>query len=438
MGKGLNMKKSKLGIAAGLLVVSMLVTCGGVQAKAKAKASNEAITFSSKQTYASTITTPVFTDIKGHWAEGTIKQAVADGYLKGYSNGKFKPNGLITRAELASVLVRITKNKNDGSKVSFTDVPDNYWAASAINGAVGSGFIKPGDAPGGKLKPNEAMTRYDMAKWFSQGLVRSEASFAKAIKEVEGTLLPFTETYKVGISKTQTPFIAIARGTGLMKGKPDSSFGLNDTTTRAEVAVMIYRYLKLEGSKAEEYKGLNELREVGLYGTNAVSLGKATWGKALSGKTASLYSVMEKDLALKYNRGTMKMHRYIVMDASKPVGSEDRSIFADMFVRAEAPYFRTYTEVTVTANVEFEGPHAYSSSFNWIAGSRIHNAEDLFDVYGYTTLPNSFTPFDKYKKFTEFMPVGEPVTFWQESSYSDLGIDIRAADGTLAIFTLHR
>ncbi|WP_341281081.1 S-layer homology domain-containing protein [Paenibacillus sp. FSL H8-0537] len=430
------MYKYKLNIAAGLLVAGMLVSSGGVQAK------EQAISDSSqsglRQTYASASVTPVFTDIKGHWAEATIKQAVADGYLKGYANGTFKPNGLITRAELASVLVRITNNKNDGNKVSFTDVPSSYWAASAINSAVGAGFIKAGDATGGKFNPNQAMTRYDMAKWFTQGLVRSEESFATALKEVEGTLLPFTETYKVGISKTQVPYIAIARGTGLMKGKPDDSFGLNDTTTRAEVAVMIYRYLKIEGSKAESYKGLNELREVGVYGTNAISLGKATGGISLSKKPATIYDVMGKDLALKYNRGTMVMNRFIVVDNLQPLGSEDRSIFADMFTRVQGTSFSIYTEVTVTAKVEFADPTSYSNSFDWIGGSRIHSKEDLFDLYGYTTVPNRFGPLQKHQTFADFLPIGEPVRFWQKSSYPDGAIDIKAADGTWGIIRLNR
>lgn len=142
------MKKQAKNIIAGVVSISILLQ-GGMASAKEANGPNQDIV-KDRQVYAST-SAASFKDIKGHWAEATIKQAIVDGYLKGYSDGTFKPNGLITRAELASVLVRITKNKKDGSKLSFTDVPSGYWAASAIEGAVGAGFIKAGDAPGASL-----------------------------------------------------------------------------------------------------------------------------------------------------------------------------------------------------------------------------------------------------------------------------------------------
>lgn len=44
------------------------------------------------------------TDIKGHWAEESIKRVISDKVMSGYPDGTFKPNQALTRAELASLL----------------------------------------------------------------------------------------------------------------------------------------------------------------------------------------------------------------------------------------------------------------------------------------------------------------------------------------------
>lgn len=46
-------------------------------------------------------------DIKGHWAETSIKKAMEKGIIKGYGNGQFKPDEPVTRAQLAAILDRL-------------------------------------------------------------------------------------------------------------------------------------------------------------------------------------------------------------------------------------------------------------------------------------------------------------------------------------------
>jgi len=45
-------------------------------------------------------------DIKGHWAEPYIQTLVDKGIISGYSDGTFNPNGLITRAEVATIVAK--------------------------------------------------------------------------------------------------------------------------------------------------------------------------------------------------------------------------------------------------------------------------------------------------------------------------------------------
>lgn len=44
-----------------------------------------------------------FNDTEGHWAEKSIDTWSSHGVLKGYEDGSFKPNGDITRGEMAKL-----------------------------------------------------------------------------------------------------------------------------------------------------------------------------------------------------------------------------------------------------------------------------------------------------------------------------------------------
>ncbi|MGG3958436.1 M15 family metallopeptidase [Bhargavaea massiliensis] len=46
-------------------------------------------------------------DVKGHWAEASIRKAMEKGVIKGYTDGTFKPDEPVTRAQLAVILDRL-------------------------------------------------------------------------------------------------------------------------------------------------------------------------------------------------------------------------------------------------------------------------------------------------------------------------------------------
>ena len=81
-----------------------------------------------------TVTNP-FTDIsKNDWFYSAVTSATSYGWITGYSNGTFRPNATITRAEVATIVNRMlnrTADRNfvDGNAVThFDDVPNTYWA----------------------------------------------------------------------------------------------------------------------------------------------------------------------------------------------------------------------------------------------------------------------------------------------------------------------
>jgi len=47
------------------------------------------------------------TDIKGHWAEDNIRRVISLGYMKGYTDTEFAPNDLISYAEVVTLVIRL-------------------------------------------------------------------------------------------------------------------------------------------------------------------------------------------------------------------------------------------------------------------------------------------------------------------------------------------
>jgi hypothetical protein len=80
-------------------------------------------------------------DITRNWAEPFIRVLVTKGIIKGYPDGTFKPNQLVTRAEFAALLDRTFNLAPIKPTKKFADVPSNHWAAQVIQKAYQSGFL---------------------------------------------------------------------------------------------------------------------------------------------------------------------------------------------------------------------------------------------------------------------------------------------------------
>ena len=111
-----------------------------------------------------------FSDVpKGYWAANYIGYMQQFGIITGYSDGSFRPDAPVTRAEFAAIASRFEK-LTEGSK-SFTDVPDTYWAARYINFAATRGWVT--GYSDGTFKPENPITRAEVAAVTCRLLERS-------------------------------------------------------------------------------------------------------------------------------------------------------------------------------------------------------------------------------------------------------------------------
>lgn len=109
----------------------------------------------------------------GRWSFPYIEEATELGYMNGYGNGIFKPENNMTRAELATFMVRIAEKFGTiikDSSASFSDVEDGSWYAEYVKKASAMGLIK--GYPDGTFKPDSTVTRAEAVTMMNRMLGR--------------------------------------------------------------------------------------------------------------------------------------------------------------------------------------------------------------------------------------------------------------------------
>ncbi|MCU5578014.1 S-layer homology domain-containing protein [Bacillus wiedmannii] len=119
-----------------------------------------------------------FTDIKGHMFEKEIRALAKEGLVAGYGEGKFGPDDILTREQMAQVLTNAFKFKAT-TKTSFTDVDKNSWAYNAINALEENGVTA--GTGSNKYSPQMHVTR----EQYSQFLYNSINVIEKETKPEE-------------------------------------------------------------------------------------------------------------------------------------------------------------------------------------------------------------------------------------------------------------
>jgi len=80
----------------------------------------------------------VFSDVaSNHWAHSYIYSDYAKGWINGYTDGTFRPNQSITRAEAVTIINNMLDRKVDEAALPnvanpFTDVSSSHWAYKNI------------------------------------------------------------------------------------------------------------------------------------------------------------------------------------------------------------------------------------------------------------------------------------------------------------------
>ncbi|WP_328802544.1 S-layer homology domain-containing protein [Paenibacillus sp. LX16] len=116
--------------------------------------------------YAATPTNNLFSDTSYVTSDkmAAIQEAVRQGLLSGDPHGTFRPAAILTRQELAVLLVRALKLDPISSSSTFKDVESKQFAAPYIEAVQKAGFLS-GDGLG-NFRPNDPVTREELAAVF--------------------------------------------------------------------------------------------------------------------------------------------------------------------------------------------------------------------------------------------------------------------------------
>jgi hypothetical protein len=159
---------------------------------------------------------PVYTDIKGHWAEKTISKLLENGYY--LAGGQFNPNQKITQINFLRYLYSPIQNYYD----------DEEFYKMLVNDKV--------------IKENEkaaatVITRQDAAKFTVRYLGQGKAAEHPEI---------FVNPFKDKVTDSYKGYAAICYGLGIMKGDKNGRFNGANQVTNAEAATIIYNALQVK------------------------------------------------------------------------------------------------------------------------------------------------------------------------------------------------
>lgn len=168
------------------------------------------------------------------------KKSVVKPYIQGYSDGLFRPNFAVTRAEASQMILKLQKATASKHKLDFDDVKDS-WYNEALNYTYSKGMILAKD---GKLRPDDKMTRAEFARMIFPLLLQK--STEEAFTDIRGH--EFEEA------------IIRAAANGIVKGYPDKTFRPDGKVTRAEAVAILNRLYKKTLTAYEIEKNMFKLK----------------------------------------------------------------------------------------------------------------------------------------------------------------------------------
>lgn len=163
-------------------------------------------------------------------AVGALTKA---GILNGTDGKNFSPDSKISRAEMATILMRIAEIEESEDKSELTDVTEENWYYGAVNAAVKAGLITGYDDL--TFRGGNAITRDEFI-----------AILSKIVLKEKGNTIPETElNYSDELSDWAYDYIKTAKHYGLILERKDGIFCGSSEVTRGDAAIMAQRLYEL-------------------------------------------------------------------------------------------------------------------------------------------------------------------------------------------------
>ncbi|MGB6167547.1 MAG: WG repeat-containing protein [Geitlerinemataceae cyanobacterium] len=190
-----------------------------------------------------------FSDVRDHWAKDCIQQLFDRSIVRGYPDGSFRPENLLTRAEFAAILSKtFPETVPIREAIEFRDIPTTHWAFSAIQRLSGAGFFS--GFPDGTFRPNLPIPRVQVFVALASGL-----RYGSHPNPVEILSRYFDDA--AAIPRYAKGTVAAATEQRLIVNYPDvRRLKPNNNASRADIAALICRALNLPGVPIESIPGV--------------------------------------------------------------------------------------------------------------------------------------------------------------------------------------
>lgn len=198
--------------------------------------------------------TPTFTDVPAtHWAYQYVEEAYSKGYVSGVGGGRYDPNGQVTYAEFAAMVVRCF----------YPDALDTYygptdtWYAPYITVAGWEGVLIDTQYVNGKATANTPLSRYEMAMMLYNVLLFSACDMPSQA-EVNAAASRTSDYNQMPAQYKEVVSVAVAAG--VLSGVDSAgTFNGNGAMTRAQAAVVLLRLSNMgAGEGSTSVPGLSQ------------------------------------------------------------------------------------------------------------------------------------------------------------------------------------
>jgi len=171
-----------------------------------------------------------------HWSEKSVDFVHILGLMNGTSENHFSPDVHLTRAMLVTVLYRAEGEPEITNDKSFADVENGSYYEKAVAWAKANGIVN--GVTETEFAPNDNITREQIA-----AIMHRYAQYKGYDVSVgENTNILSYDDFD-SISEYAIVSMQYACGSGLIKGKSDTTLNSLDNATRAEIAEILHRFI---------------------------------------------------------------------------------------------------------------------------------------------------------------------------------------------------
>ena len=169
------------------------------------------------------------------WYYESVDYVLSKGLMQGVGTSKFDPSGGTTRAMIVTTLWRLEGEPVVNYAMAFADVKADAWYAEAVRWAAGEGLVRGYSAE--EFCPDTAITREQMAAI----IYRYAAYKGTAPTGAWAIRLAYADVANIADYAIEAVMYCTMKN--LMQGRDGDMFAPQATASRAEIAVILHRFI---------------------------------------------------------------------------------------------------------------------------------------------------------------------------------------------------